>query len=99
MESLPRTIYRAKGIVFLDESPDRRGVFQLVGQRTRVSVSDAWGKQTPYTHIVVIGSDDGIDADELKQRFTACQVKSWKTVHEESQLSVLDWLISIGIRL
>jgi hypothetical protein len=51
-------------------------VFQLVGQRTRVSVSDAWGEQTPYTHIVVIGSDDGIDADELNQRFTACQVKS-----------------------
>ena len=76
VESLPRTIYRAKGIVFLDESPDRRGVFQLVGQRTRVSVSDAWGEQTPYTHIVVIGSDDGIDADELNQRFTACQVKS-----------------------
>ena len=76
VESLPRTIYRAKGIVFLDESPDRRGVFQLVGQRTRVSVSDEWGEQTPYTHIVVIGSDDGIDADELNQRFTACQVKS-----------------------
>ena len=74
VESLPTTIYRAKGIAFLHESPDRRGVFQLVGQRTRVSVSDMWGEQTPYTHIVVIGSNDGVNADELNQLFTACQV-------------------------
>jgi len=39
VESLPTIIYRAKGIIFLHESPDRRGVFQLVGQRMRVSVS------------------------------------------------------------
>ena len=74
VEALPTTIYRAKGIAFLHESPDRRGVFQLVGQRTRVSVSDMWGEQAPYTHIVVIGSNDGVNADELNQRFTACQV-------------------------
>ena len=49
-------------------------MFQLVGQRTRVSVSDMWGEQAPYTHIVVIGSNDGVNADELNQRFTACQV-------------------------
>ena len=74
VESLPSTIYRAKGIVFLSEFPDRRGVIQLVGTRTRVSVSESWGDKTPYTRIVMIGTHDGVDANELTERFKSCQV-------------------------
>ena len=76
VESLPSTIYRAKGIVFLSESPGRRGVIQLVGTRVRVSVGDPWGDQSPYTRIVVIGTRDGIDANELSERFKSCQVSN-----------------------
>ena len=74
VESLPSTIYRVKGIVFLNESPDRCGVIQLVGKRTRVSVTQSWGDKTPYTRIVVIGTHGGVDASELSERFESCQV-------------------------
>ncbi|MEE3194529.1 MAG: GTP-binding protein [Candidatus Poribacteria bacterium] len=74
VESLPSTIYRVKGIVFLNESPDRRGVIQLVGKRTRVSVSESWGDKTPYTRIVMIGTHGGVDVNELSERFKSCQV-------------------------
>ena len=74
VESLPSTIYRVKGIVFLNESPDRCGVVQLVGKRTRVSVTQSWGDKTPYTRIVVIGTHGGVDASELSERFESCQV-------------------------
>ena len=74
VESLPSTIYRVKGIVFLNESPDRRGVIQLVGKRTRVSVSESWGDKTPYTRIVMIGTHGGVDVNEISERFKSCQV-------------------------
>ena len=74
VEALPSTIYRVKGIVFLNESPDRCGVVQLVGKRTRVSVTQSWGDKTPYTRIVVIGTHGGVDASELSERFESCQV-------------------------
>ena len=74
VESLPSTIYRVKGIVFLNESPDRRGVIQLVGKRTRVSVSESWGDKTPYTRIVMIGTHGGVDVNELSERFKSCRV-------------------------
>ena len=74
VESLPSTIYRVKGIVFLNESPDRRGVIQLVGKRTRVSISESWGDKIPYTRIVMIGTHGGVDVNELSERFKSCQV-------------------------
>ncbi|HHZ93284.1 TPA: GTP-binding protein [Candidatus Poribacteria bacterium] len=62
--------------MFLSEFPDRRGVIQLVGTRTRVSVSESWGDKTPYTRIVMIGTHDGVDANELTERFKSCQVSN-----------------------
>ena len=33
VKTLPATIYRAKGFVYLDETPDRKGIVHVVGQR------------------------------------------------------------------
>ena len=69
---LPANIYRAKGVVYSSDVPDRRAVLQVVGKRVDISLQDEWGERTPLTQIVAIGSADGIDASALQDRFEQC---------------------------
>ena len=69
---LPANVYRAKGVVYLSDAPDRRAVLQVVGKRVDISLQDEWGGRPPLTRIVAIGSPDGIDASALQNRFEQC---------------------------
>ncbi len=69
VETLPATIYRAKGFAYLADSPDRRAVLHVVGRRVTLSLGDAWGDEPPRTQIVVIGAHGGVDAEALRTRF------------------------------
>ncbi len=69
---LPGNIYRAKGVVYSSDVPDRRAVLQVVGKRVDISLQDEWGERPPLTQIVAIGSPDGIDASALQDRFEQC---------------------------
>jgi G3E family GTPase len=69
---LPANIYRAKGVVYCSDAPDRRAVLQVVGKRVDISLQDEWGERHPLTQIVAIGSPDGIDATALQDRFEQC---------------------------
>jgi len=69
---LPANIYRAKGVVYSSDAPDRRAVLQVVGKRVDISLQDEWGQRLPLTQIVAIGSPDGIDASVLQDRFERC---------------------------
>ena len=73
---LPASVYRCKGIVFTADSPDKRLALQVVGRRTEISELDEWGKRTPHTQVVAIGSS--IDAEDLKNKFDACLVRPEK---------------------
>lgn len=69
VENLPVTIFRAKGIAYIDDVPERRAVLQVVGRRVTLTISDPWGEQKPYTQIVVIGTHDGVDSAALQAHF------------------------------
>ncbi|MGB8886676.1 MAG: GTP-binding protein [Candidatus Korobacteraceae bacterium] len=69
---LPANIYRAKGVVYSSDVPDRRAVLQVVGKRVDISLREEWGDRPPLTQIVAIGSPDGIDASALQDRFEQC---------------------------
>ncbi len=69
---LPASIYRAKGVVYSSDVPERRAVLQVVGKRVDISLQDEWGERPPLTQIVAIGSPDGIDASALQNRFEQC---------------------------
>ena len=73
VKTLPPAIYRAKGVVFLDETPDRKGIVQVVGQRARLIIGAPWDDEKPGTQLVFIGEHGGIDATELQSRFDACE--------------------------
>jgi G3E family GTPase len=72
LESLPDTVYRAKGLVYLEELPMYRIVLQMVGKRYNLRDSDGWDSERPRSEIVMIGGRDGIDPEELERAFDAC---------------------------
>jgi G3E family GTPase len=72
LRKLPGAIYRAKGVVYTTDAPQRRAVLQMVGRRVDISIQDQWGQRAPRTQIVAIGAVDGIDANLLEKTFASC---------------------------
>jgi G3E family GTPase len=72
MRKLPGTVYRAKGVVYTTDAPQRRAVLQVVGRRVDISLQDEWGQRAPRTQIVAIGAAGGIDASLLQQAVASC---------------------------
>ena len=66
MRKLPRTVYRAKGVVYAADAPERRAVLQVVGRRVDIAVQEEWGEHSPRTRIVAIGAAGGIDPSLLE---------------------------------
>jgi len=72
MRKLPGTVYRAKGVVYATDAPQRRAVLQVVGRRVDISLQDEWGQRAPRTQIVAIGAAGSIDASLLEKTFASC---------------------------
>jgi len=71
LETLPSDVFRAKGLLWFNESPNKH-IFQLSGKRCTLDV-EPWHSATPGNQIVFIGRQ--LDADDLRQRLTACQAE------------------------
>lgn len=72
LQDLPETIVRAKGIIYLAETPGRRAVLQIVGVRITVSVGEPWGDTPPGTQMVFLGIPGGLNGDALQKAFDSC---------------------------
>jgi G3E family GTPase len=64
---LPASVFRAKGILWFDESP-KRHVFHLSGKR--FTLDDEEWKGSPKNQLVLIGQD--LDHDALRKQLEAC---------------------------
>ena len=53
--ALPPDVIRAKGILFMDDAPGIRTVFQLTGKRWTLRPGDPWGDEPPRSRLVAIG--------------------------------------------
>jgi G3E family GTPase len=69
---LPGKIYRAKGVVYTSDAPNRRAVLQVVGRRVEISIQEEWDPRVPRTQIVVIGAARSIDTRLMEGIFTSC---------------------------
>jgi G3E family GTPase len=58
LAELPESVVRAKGILNLAEDPERRTIFQLVGDRWSLNPGRPWGDEQPQSRIVWIGLAD-----------------------------------------
>ncbi len=69
---LPSNIYRAKGVIYTADAPERRAVLQVVGRRVDISLEDGWKGRPLRTQIVAIGAPGAIDQEALRDRFEQC---------------------------
>ena len=69
---LPTNIYRAKGVIYTADAPERRAVLQVVGRRVEISLEDEWRGGPPRTQIVAIGAPGAIDGQALRAQFDGC---------------------------
>ncbi|MPZ36308.1 MAG: GTP-binding protein [Rhodospirillales bacterium] len=69
---LPEDVYRAKGIAYLDDLPNYRVLLQMVGKRSSLAAVGIWADETPATRIVLIGTPDAFDSEEMQSEFEAC---------------------------
>lgn len=94
VQTLPESIYRAKGIFFLADHPERKGVLQVVGKRVSLTfLGDAWNDETPCSQMVVIGAAGEVDAVSLNKRIEAClAINAPQSELEYITNSVIEWL-------
>lgn len=71
---LPVGVYRAKGVIYTADAPDRRAILQVVGRRVDISLAEPWGDRARCTRLVAIGARGSFDEDELRAAFDGCRV-------------------------
>jgi G3E family GTPase len=71
--TLPLDIFRAKGILYLQEVPDKRVMLQMVGKRVMLAKGEPWDGADRFSQIVVIGKYGCVDKQSLEAQFRACQ--------------------------
>ncbi|BCX03085.1 MAG: GTP-binding protein [Candidatus Roseilinea sp.] len=92
VDALPTTIFRAKGIVYLKEAPDRRALMHVVGRRAMLTIGEPWQAQQPRTQIVVIGSYGGVDGEALQKLFDACRASAVEAAGDDKLQQALNWV-------
>lgn len=70
LNELPDAVFRAKGVLWFEESPERH-IFHLSGRRYTLS-SDEWPGQ-PKNQLVLIGQH--LDTAQLREKLQACLVR------------------------
>ena len=71
-QSLPASVFRSKGILYIREVPDKRVILQMTGKRVTLAKGEPWRDTMPSSRIVAIGAKDKIDRSDLDKRFSAC---------------------------
>jgi G3E family GTPase len=66
LEAMPRSVFRAKGILYVAEKPDHRLILQATGRRAEITVGELWGDAPRGNRLIVIGKPGEVDADGLK---------------------------------
>ena len=69
--SLPPSVYRAKGFLYLAEAAYERVVAHVVGTRVDVRPSGRWNGSEPRTELVFISLEPDFDTGELGERLAA----------------------------
>lgn len=96
VEQLPAGIYRAKGVLFLADSPEKRGILHVVGKRAELTQDGLpWGATLPRSQIVLIGTPDSVDEEALQALFDGTLAKKApKNELERLATQALSWLRS-----
>lgn len=93
LSNLPGSIFRAKGIIYAREVPDKQIILQLVGNRVSLTEGNSWGDSTPKNQIALIGDISAVDKGLLTEQFEQCYAsKSRESDVSKMVDGVMKWL-------
>jgi G3E family GTPase len=69
---LPLSIYRLKGLFFVDSNPEDQLLIQVVGPRISAAAAKPWADKPRSSEIVAIGLKGRVDQAELSALFESC---------------------------
>lgn len=72
LDSLPNSLWRAKGVLHLKEETARRTIYQRVGKRWSYAPAEPWGDEKPHSSLVFIGPPGSLDQPALKAGLDGC---------------------------
>jgi G3E family GTPase len=67
--ALPPSVIRAKGILRLADTPERKTIVHMVGRRIDIALGARWGVEDLRSDLVLLGTPDMPDGADLAQRF------------------------------
>lgn len=76
LDSLPSPPLRAKGLLHLDDRPERRTIYQRVGARQQYETGEPWGATPPRSSLVFIGPTGWIERPVLEARLERCHASA-----------------------
>jgi G3E family GTPase len=92
LAALPATIYRAKGVVYVQDYPDNQCVLHVVGRRVMFQVGEAWADRLKRSRLVFIGENGGVDPALLEPMFDACRANRAAASETSEMQRALNWL-------
>ena len=72
----PKTVLRAKGIVYLAEDPLHRHVFQMVGRRWSLTADRAWDSDPPRSELALMGLAGQLDGETLLATLMTAKIEA-----------------------
>ena len=84
LESLPGELLRGKGVLFVDDDPKTRTIYQRVGSRWSCTPAEPWGEETPHSTLVFIGPTGSIDESHIETKLLAC-IADETTIEEANE--------------
>jgi G3E family GTPase len=70
--TLPSSVLRGAGMIWLEEDPLHRYVFHLIGAKWTLVRDGGWGTDVPHSRLVVIGRPSGLDHGWLDMMIARC---------------------------
>lgn len=94
VNDLPESIYRAKGIFFLADAPNQKGILQVVGKRASLTLAPSdWSDISTQSRFVAIGRANTLDGEALTAQLEGClAINAPKSELEYLTKSALAWL-------
>jgi G3E family GTPase len=72
LRTLPRDIFRLKGLFHVDINCEKQVLIQVVGDRVSAVAARSWGERPRRSEVVAIGLKGRVSKDELRRLFEAC---------------------------
>jgi G3E family GTPase len=92
LRTLPRDIFRLKGLFYVDINGDKQVLIQVVGDRVSAVAARPWGERPRRSEVVAIGLKGRVSKAELLRLFEGCAAANEPTRSNGLVARVTSWL-------